>query len=593
MNIISRRSFFNASFKAGLGVMLGTLIDVPMVVKRALAEGNIGLNGKKLMFIWLRGANDSLNSLIPVQDSAYASNRPNIKIPTDPGTNYSTVTGAMDFPKAGNTAGAYDAYPFAIRAGNGFTAIHPAMKFMADVYNAGDLAFLHRTGYVAQSRSHFDSQRYWENGQPNNNGDLRGMFNKTIAESGLAATRTLTGVSCQNTLPLIMRGTDVALTNIGDITRYNLLGIPNTTAGNNKFDPLLASGNNAKFTTKDQRQLLQSQYKNLSGSLAIFEGLVSDYNENPYRDNVVTDDDQDWATAWSGNSYTVDSKGRSHGPGYYLFPKSGSNFASGNTINGGWARDPGQSVTQFNKYVVDTGAYNSTNTGLFQSLLAACMVLNQTETIISGTEYGGFDTHDTQVTVGSPTLGNHANLMSRLGWAFYAIRKYFKIYGKGGTNALPGAQVSWDDLVVVTFSEFGRTTVENTTIGTDHAEAGCMFVAGGGVKGYNKAGNTNGTNHGIYAANTVHTGASAYNGQNVNWVTGNSGSMFAAGGNRYLGRAIDYRSSIGKIIRDHLGATQNQLNRIIPGYASESTEHLLSGGSTADGVTIAGEVKFI
>ena len=70
-NILSRRSFFSHAGKLGLGAALASLIDVPFVVKRALAEGNIGLNGKKLLFIWLRGANDSLNSLIPVEDSAY------------------------------------------------------------------------------------------------------------------------------------------------------------------------------------------------------------------------------------------------------------------------------------------------------------------------------------------------------------------------------------------------------------------------------------------------------------------------------------------------------------------------------------------
>src|SRR5438132_8692650 len=70
-NVLSRRSFLDHSAKVGLGVALSTLTDIPLVVKRALAEGSIGLNGKKLLFIFLRGANDSLNSLIPIQDSAY------------------------------------------------------------------------------------------------------------------------------------------------------------------------------------------------------------------------------------------------------------------------------------------------------------------------------------------------------------------------------------------------------------------------------------------------------------------------------------------------------------------------------------------
>jgi hypothetical protein len=62
---------------------------------------------------------------------------------------------------------------------------------------------------------------------------------------------------------------------------------------------------------------------------------------------------------------------------------------------------------------------------------------------------------------------------------------------------------------------------------------------------------------------------------------------------RYLKRAYDYRSVLGKLIRDHLGATQNQLNRIIPGYAVAG-ERLLSGGSSSvDGVPIIGEPNIV
>src|SRR5215510_1509956 len=91
-HILTRRSFLDRSFKIGLGVALSTLVDIPFVLKRALAEGTIGLNGKKLLFIFLRGANDSLNSLIPIQDSAYNSDinpstgtviRPDIAIDKD------------------------------------------------------------------------------------------------------------------------------------------------------------------------------------------------------------------------------------------------------------------------------------------------------------------------------------------------------------------------------------------------------------------------------------------------------------------------------------------------------------------------------
>ena len=128
-NILNRRAFLSTAAKAGMAAALGSLIDIPLVMKRALAEGTIGLNGKKLLFIWLRGANDGLNSLIPVNDSAYYTARPtggnNIGIPMDPDplVDYSN-TGQCDFRAAGANS-TYGSYPYAIRTGNGFAALHP------------------------------------------------------------------------------------------------------------------------------------------------------------------------------------------------------------------------------------------------------------------------------------------------------------------------------------------------------------------------------------------------------------------------------------------------------------------------------------
>src|SRR6186997_634553 len=135
----------------------------------------------------------------------------------------------------------------AIPLGNGFAALHPSLKFLAPIYNAGDLALIHRVGYPRQSRSHFDSQNYWENGNPNNNVIKNGIFYRTMYESGLANTAPLTGVSIQSSLPLILRGDEAAMTNLTDPTRYDLLGIPNNTAGNGKAGSYLSQAGSYPF----------------------------------------------------------------------------------------------------------------------------------------------------------------------------------------------------------------------------------------------------------------------------------------------------------------------------------------------------------
>ena len=582
-NVFSRRTFLSRSAKIGMAAALSTLVDIPFVMKRALAEGSIGLNGKKVLFIWLRFGNDGLNNIIPIGDYAYTgipgsidSIRPSIGIQREAGVDYSGTGACFDPTVYRNGAlaprGTGDnvfSYDKAIRTGNGFAALHPALKFLAPLYNAGDLALLHRVAYPKQSRSHFDSQNYWENGNPNNNLSKDGIFYRTIIESGLANTAPLTGVTVQSALPLIMRGSKAAMTNLTSPTRYDLLGVPNVpTTGDLKAFNAIAGANYHPFAKKFSREMLDLQYENMTNTLRIFGNMDFSETGNYYRDNIPTDGDTDWFNTTAPASAQVDPD---QNRGYYLFPTE-------NKKNGGYDRSNGaNTTTNANKRVVPQNA----QAGFFANLKAAAMILNKTDAIIAGTELGGFDTHGTQ---GGAT-GTHANLLQSVGWSMYALQKYFTLYADKAT---------WENVVVVTLSEFGRTAVENNDDGTDHAEAGVMYVAGGGVKGYG-AGNPSG----VFGCSTSDP---------IPWNPGlktNSlstcGTMFAAGfpnstnpvNAGYLRRAIDYRSVLGEVIRKHLGSTQEQLNRIIPGYANPG-EGLLSGGtSSVDGVPIRGELGLL
>lgn len=519
INTLTRRDFLARSLRAGGALGLAALTSVPPFARRALAEGAVGTNGKKLLFIFLRGANDALNSCIPIEDSAYGAGiRPNIFIPKDAGENYAATGGLCDFPTG--LPSTFD-YANAINLGNGFNALHPSLKFLAPVYNAGDLVMVHRVGYPRQSRSHFDSQAYWETGEPNSV-TREGIFYRTLFETGQTAINPLAGISIQGALPTMFKGPEAAITNINDPTRYELLGTP-TPVGDQKLLNAILAGNGARFADKRSRGLLQLSYENLSSTLDLFSTIDFEETGNNFMDDVATDG----------------------GAPYHLFPTTTAK-------NGGGTP---------NSYVVDTGGQ-----GFFQQLKGAALILNKTDAVIAGTETGSFDTHNNQ---GGAT-GDHANLQSRIGWAIYALRKYFTLYSD---------KVDWNDVTVVFLTEFGRTTVQNSNAGTDHAEAGLMWVAGGSVKGRGKAGRTNGVLAGLPSGP-------------LPWVTGNAGSMFGVSG-RYLQRAVDYRSVLGEIIREHLGATQGQLDRIIPGYATPG-ENLLSGGtSSIDGTSIMGEMDVV
>src|SRR5439155_18822795 len=112
--------------------------------------------------------------------------------------------------------------------------------------------------------------------------------------------------------------------------------------------------------------------------------------------------------------------------------------------------------------------------------------------------------------------------------AMYGLTKYFTRYRRGNAVPSSAAKVNWNDVIVITLSEFGRTTVQNSSAGTDHAEAGVMFIDGGSVNGYNK----NRPHSGVLGCSP----ADSFNGHTIPWATGLNGSMFGAGG-YYLQRA--------------------------------------------------------
>jgi len=84
---------------------------------------------------------------------------------------------------------------------------------------------------------------------------------------------------------------------------------------------------------------------------------------------------------------------------------------------------------------------------------------------------GDFDTHAKQ-------QGRHAGLLDILAKNLDSFAKTMQRVGK------------WQDVIVVTYSEFGRKAQENSSHGTDHGLAAAHLVMGGAVKGgqiYGKA----------------------------------------------------------------------------------------------------------
>ena len=134
------------------------------------------------------------------------------------------------------------------------------------------------------------------------------------------------------------------------------------------------------------------------------------------------------------------------------------------------------------------------------------------------------------------TAGTHAEHLSWLAYGFKSLRVVLS-----GAALDPRNYPSiWDDTLVCTMSEFGRTTMQNGSGGTDHAAASCMWAMGGTVQG------------GVY---------------NCDASTWPAGVMFGVDG-RYLLEHTDYRAVFWEMLRDHMGAGAGSVDTVFPGYTA-------------------------
>src|SRR5262249_3905952 len=146
----------------------------------------------------------------------------------------------------------------------------PNLYDLAPLFNTGHLALLHRVAYRSQSRSHFDSEKYWEkatDGVTSNNRTINdGVFYRTIVESGWNRTHALAAVSIQSNMPQSLRGVE-PMTNLSSINRYNLLGVSGATTNVNnvtvaadrlKLLNAIDAANARAYPSKENREMILS-----------------------------------------------------------------------------------------------------------------------------------------------------------------------------------------------------------------------------------------------------------------------------------------------------------------------------------------------
>lgn len=182
MSNMNRRDFLRLG---GAGLAASSLAPIFNVrfMSQAVEAAMMGPGTpKRMLFIFLRGGNDAVGTVLPHGDPEYnITNRPTLYI--DPAT-------SLDIP------------------GNTFCEFHPKLAKLMDLHNAGDLATIHQVSdAINLSRSHFNAQQYWENTTyPQDVSVEVGWLNRLLDTDPSLAGHQIPGASIASQLQTMFKG---------------------------------------------------------------------------------------------------------------------------------------------------------------------------------------------------------------------------------------------------------------------------------------------------------------------------------------------------------------------------------------------------
>lgn len=162
---MNRRDLIKA---ISLGLSLPILSPLQRVVA---AEG--AARGRRLVLIELAGANDGLNTLVPIQNDHYYRLRPNIAL------------------ERSEVIGLSEDY-----------AMHSAMQALTKLWERGEMAWVQGLGYPQPNRSHFESIALWESGGDGRRSGRQGWITHDIEHNFGRAVSDAHGISLKGDLDL-------------------------------------------------------------------------------------------------------------------------------------------------------------------------------------------------------------------------------------------------------------------------------------------------------------------------------------------------------------------------------------------------------
>jgi uncharacterized protein (DUF1501 family) len=191
--------FTRRIFLRGSAIVMAGMGSAPLWLARAAATE--GRKRKTLVAIFMRGAADGLNIVVPFGDPQYRELRPTLGIqPPRPGeeNNNGPFGSAIDL--------------------DGKFGLNPGLRPFKPLWDTKQLAIVEATGSPDPSRSHFEAQDYMESGTPGKVGN--GWLNRALPDEPSGAS-PLRAVALSKRLPRTLRGEHEAIA-LGNTQEFNI-----------------------------------------------------------------------------------------------------------------------------------------------------------------------------------------------------------------------------------------------------------------------------------------------------------------------------------------------------------------------------------
>jgi uncharacterized protein (DUF1501 family) len=171
----------------------------------AFSPQNTAPRGDTLVVIFLRGAADILNMVVPHGEEAYYQLRPTLGIPRPDDSGKKKDERTIDL--------------------DGFFGFHPSMHSLLDAWRSKQLGIIHACGAPDESRSHFKAMELMERGVDDERGPASGWIGRHLATLNTGNSSPLRAVGMGTRPQRSLTGT-VPVSALRSIADFHLGGDP-------------------------------------------------------------------------------------------------------------------------------------------------------------------------------------------------------------------------------------------------------------------------------------------------------------------------------------------------------------------------------